>query len=186
METEEEKKDFVDFLKSLVRYCFSMGSTTTIKFYIYNIIKVLANKGKVEPSYVFYVTPDLFTHLGRLQNAFALLAFHLDSGEPIPVKYTIDKIVNLRDEDILDEDWDVEHLNDICNSIGNLVVLDLSKRYNYLTEKYSYYLLSKSKYVRSIFHSPTFTFEDWKERNQHLKQVLADFFSIPKDYDEQT
>ena len=186
VETDEERKEFVEFLKSLVRYCFSMGSTTTVKFYIYSIIKILANKGKVEPIYVFYVTPDTFTHLGRLQNAFALLAYHLDSGESIPVKYTIDKIVNLRDAEMLDKDWDIEHLNDICNSIGNLVVLDISKRYNYLMEKYNYYLLSKSKYVRSVFKTPTFTFDNWKERNQHLKQVLADFFSMPKDSDEQT
>ena len=31
----------VDFLKSLARYCYYSGSTTTVKFEIYNIIKQL-------------------------------------------------------------------------------------------------------------------------------------------------
>ena len=182
VDIEEEKQKFVTFLQSLIRYCFYMGSTTSVKFKLFNMIKVIANKGEIESNYRD-VSPGFFKHLGRLQNAFALLAHHLDSGEPIPVKFTIDKIVNLRDEDGLSDDWEYDNLNDICNSIGNLVVLDLAKRYNYLQDKYSYYKQSKSKYVRNVITSPIFTFENWQERNDHLKQKLADFFSAPKDND---
>ena len=159
-----------------------MGSTTSVKFKLFSMIRIIANKGEIESNYRD-VSPEFFTHLGRLQNAFAMLAHHLDSNEPIPVKFTIDKIVNLRDEQNL-EGWMYENLNDICNSIGNLVILDLAKRYNYLQDKYSYYKLSKSKYVRGIITSPIFTFDDWQKRNNHLKQLLADFFSTPKSYDQ--
>ena len=161
-----------------------MGSTTTIKFYIYNIIKIIANKGKVESDFFIYVTPESFTHLGRLQNAFALLAYHLDSGDAIPVKYTIDKIVNLRDEDSLDGDWSGKNLNEISNSIGNLVVMELPKRYNSVKDKYDYYKQSKSKYVRSIFKTSSFTYEDWNERNEHLKSVLVGFFNTHEEDDK--
>ena len=120
-----------------------------------------------------------------MQNAFALLTYHLDSGKPIPVRFTIDKIVNLRDEDLLGEDWVYQNLSDICNSIGNLVVTDLPKRYNSVLDKYEYYKSSKNDYVKGVLTAPTFTYEDWKGRNRRLKQLLSDFFSKPEENDQQ-
>lgn len=182
VDTDEEKHRFISFLQSLIRYCFYMGSTTSVKFNIYNMIKVIANKGEIDANYTD-VAPDYFSHLGRLQNAFALLAYYLDSKEPIPTRFTVDKIVNLRDEDLLGEDWHYQYLSDICNSIGNLVVMDLPKRYNSLTDKYDYYKLSKNEYVKNILTSKTFTFENYKERNMHLKKLLANFFNKPEEND---
>ena len=182
VDTDEEKHRFISFLQSLIRYCFYMGSTTSVKFNIYNMIKVIANKGEIDANYTD-VAPDYFSHLGRLQNAFALLAYYLDSKEPIPTRFTVDKIVNLRDEDLLGEDWHYQYLSDICNSIGNLVVMDLPKRYNSLTDKYDYYKLSKNEYVKNILTSKTFTFENYKERNRHLKKLLANFFNKPEEND---
>ena len=182
VDTDEEKHRFISFLQSLIRYCFYMGSTTSVKFNIYNMIKVIANKGEIDANYTD-VAPDYFSHLGRLQNAFALLAYYLDSKEPIPTRFTVDKIVNLRDEDLLGEDWHYQYLSDICNSIGNLVVLDLPKRYNTLIDKYDYYKLSKNEYVKNILTSKTFTFENYKERDRHLKMLLAKFFNKPEEND---
>lgn len=182
VDTDEEKHRFISFLQSLIRYCFYMGSTTSVKFNIYNMIKVIANKGEIDANYTD-VAPDYFSHLGRLQNAFALLAYYLDSKEPIPTRFTVDKIVNLRDEDLLGEDWHYQYLSDICNSIGNLVVMDLPKRYNSLTDKYDYYKLSKNEYVKNILTSKTFTFENYNERNRHLKMLLANFFNKPEEND---
>ena len=180
VDTDEEKHRFISFLQSLIRYCFYMGSTTSVKFNIYNMIKVIANKGEIDANYTD-VAPDYFSHLGRLQNAFALLAYYLDSKEAIPTRFTVDKIVNLRDEDLLGEDWSGHDLGEICNKIGNLVVTDLPKRYNSVLEKYDYYRHSKSEYVKNVFSSPTFSYESWKERNSHLQNVLAKFFNKPKN-----
>lgn len=180
VDTDDEKHRFISFLQSLIRYCFYMGSTTSVKFNIYNMIKVIANNGEIDANYTD-VAPDYFSHLGRLQNAFALLACYLDSKEAIPTRFTIDKIVNLRDEDLLGEDWSGHDLGEICNKIGNLVVTDLPKRYNSVLEKYDYYRHSKSEYVKNIFSSPTFSYENWKERNSHLQKVLAKFFNKPEN-----
>lgn len=180
VDTDEEKHRFISFLQSLIRYCFYMGSTTSVKFNIYNMIKVIANKGEIDANYTD-VAPDYFSHLGRLQNAFALLAYYLDSKAPIPTRFTVDKIVNLRDEDLLGEDWSGHDLGEICNKIGNLVVTDLPKRYNSVLEKYDYYRHSKSEYVKNVFSSPTFSYENWKERNSHLQKVLAKFFNKPEN-----
>lgn len=42
VETKDEKKDFIEFLQSLVRFCLYTGATTTVKFGIYNIIKTIS------------------------------------------------------------------------------------------------------------------------------------------------
>lgn len=186
VELLEEKQKFVTFLQSLVRYCFYMGSTTSVKFTIYSMIKVIANKGEIDANYVDAI-PDDFKHLGRLQNAYALLAHYLDSKESIPVRFSVDKIVNLRDWDLLGDDWNdhAQSFGDICNSIGNLIVLDIPKRYNSVIDKYDYYKMSKSEYVKGVLTSPIFNYEDWRQRNHHLKQLLADFFTKPAENDQQ-
>lgn len=184
VDTEDEKSEFVEFLQSLVRYCFYMGSTTTVKFKIYDFIKVIANKGKIDPNYVSNVSPEYFNTLGHLLSGYALLAFYLDSKEYIPLTFNIDRIVNQRDEELLGDDWEYDSIKDICNSLGNLVVLDLPKRYNYLNEKYSYYAQSGIEYVKSIIPSPNYTFDNWKTRNDHMKKVLAKFFVKPEDNDQ--
>lgn len=72
--TDTEKRDFVYFLQSLIRYCFNMGSTTSVKFNIYSIIKTIANKGVIDPYYI-NASSNALSHLGRLQNGFVLLAY---------------------------------------------------------------------------------------------------------------
>lgn len=178
VETEEEKDKFVVFLQSLVRYCFYMGSTTSVKFTIYSMIKVIANGGEVD-AYYQNATTESFNSLGRLQNAYALLAYYLDTKQLIPARFTIDKIVNQRDEYLLDKEWKYTSISDICNSIGNLVVLDIPKRYNSILEKADYYQASQSEYVRSIFDSGMFSYDNWRQRNDHLKEILVEFFTNP-------
>lgn len=178
VDTEEEKGKFVVFLQSLVRYCFYMGSTTSVKFTIYSMIKVIANGGDVD-AYYQNVTMESFNSLGRLQNAYALLAYYLDTKKPIPARFTIDKIVNQRDEYLLGVEWNYTFISDICNSIGNLVVLDIPKRYNSVLEKAEYYQTSQSEYVRSIFDAGMFSYDNWRARNIHLKELLVKFFTKP-------
>lgn len=179
VETEEEQSKFVTFLQSLVRYCFYMGSTTSVKFTMYSMIKEIANNGTVE-AYYQNATAESFNYLGRLQGAYALLAYRLETNDWIPAKATVDKIINLRDGDSLGEEWSGKYMNDICNSIGNLVVLDIPKRYNSLAEKYEYYKTSQNEYVRNIFKSTAFTYVDWEKRNNRLKQLLVSFFTKPE------
>lgn len=57
----------------------------------------------------------------------------------------------------------------------------MPKRYNSVLEKYDYYRHSKSEYVKNVFSSPTFSYENWKERNSHLQKVLAKFFNKPEN-----
>lgn len=176
VETNDEKKDFIEFLQSLVRFCLYTGATTTVKFGIYNIIKTISYQKRIETYRLDGITSDYFSHLGRLKNSFALLAYHLSTSDSIPDKYTIDKIVNLRDEEWLDSNWKYNNLNEICNSIGNQVVLDIPKKYILMRDKAKYYNTSTNKYVKGAITGDIFTYLDWKKRNKQMKEILLTFF----------
>lgn len=176
VETNDEKEDFIEFLQSLVRFCLYTGATTTVKFGIYNIIKTISYQKRIETYRIDGITSDYFSHLGRLKNSFALLAYHLSTSDSIPDKYTIDKIVNLRDEECLDSNWKYNNLNEICNSIGNQVVLDIPKKYISMRDKAKYYNTSNNKYVKEAINGDVFTYLDWEKRNNQMKEILLTFF----------
>lgn len=176
VETNDEKKDFIEFLQSLVRFCLYTGATTTVKFGIYNIIKTISYQKRIETYRIDGITSDYFSHLGRLKNSFALLAYYLSTSDSIPDKYTIDKIVNLRDEEWLDSNWKYNNLNEICNSIGNQVVLDIPKKYISMRDKAKYYNTSNNKYVKEAINGDVFTYLDWEKRNNQMKEILLTFF----------
>ena len=176
VESDTGEMTFVEFLQSLVRYCLYTGSTTAVKFGIYPMIKQISYGNTIDSNRRSDIKTETFAHLGRLKNAYALLAYLLDSKAEIPRKYNVDKIVNLRDEDFLDDTWKYSNLNDLCNSIGNLVVLDIPKKYISYKEKYRYYLTSKNSYVSSALRSPDFGYEDWEARDQYMKELLVAFF----------
>ena len=176
VDANENVGNFVKFLKALVRYCLITGSTSSVKFGIYPMIKTISFTNNIGDFFQTNISIEDFNHLGRLKNCFALLAYLQETGNCLPEKYSIDKIVNARDEKLLEEDWQYENINEICNSIGNLVVLDIPKKYNSLKEKPKQYSESKSNYVRSIFKNSSFGYNDWKNRNNLCKHILVDFF----------
>lgn len=178
VESDEGNKAFVLFLQALVRYSLYTGSTTSVKFGIYPIIKQVSHTCTVDDNRRSDISCSSFNHLGRLKNAYALLVYMLETNSELPKKYNIDKIINLRDEGLLDDKWIYTNLNDICNSIGNLVVLDIPKRYISFREKYKYYKTSQNAFVSSAITNQVFGYEDWKDRNIRMQKLLVKFFSI--------
>jgi len=169
---------FVAFLKSLVRYIYYQGSTTTIKFEIYNIIKQTSLGFEIGEYLQSSVTPEHFSYLGRLKKGYALLAFYLDSQITLPYYY-IDKIFTLNDEKSLTDDWEDVDLYEIVDMLGNYVVLDIPKKNISLSRKRDYYSASSIEDVRNIFEGQYFSYDDFLQRDTRLKNLLVHFFSSP-------
>lgn len=167
-----DDSQFVDFLKSLVRYVYYQGSTTRIKFEIYTIIKQVCLKQKID---TYNMDLDLydFNHLGRLKYGFALLAFYVDH-ETINDYYT-DKLITLRDKSQLTGDWLNINLDEVTDSLGNFVVLDMPQKNISFNKKIDYYK-SSDIYKSDRFFSSNLTYENFKNRDNHLKKNLVTFF----------
>ena len=160
------------FLKSLIRYIYHLGSTTRVKFEIYSVIKQVFKKLEIKEYFVEATHSD-FDYLGRLKYGYALLYFYLNNNETLS-NYSVDRIISLRDIESLtnqQSEWD-----DIVDSIGNFIVLDIPKKNTLFSKKREYYSTSKIAEVRAIF-ARELTLKDFTNRNDVIKNKLIDFFA---------
>ncbi len=168
-------KAFIIFLMSLTRYIYYQGSTSTVKFEIYNIIK----QTSAQLAIATYSRPELeasyFNYLGRLKKGFALLAFYLNRNEALP-SYNIDKIINLKDKRYLPEDWQEVNLDSIIDSLGNFLVLDMPKKNIPFPKKAEYYSKSLIPEVKNLLQSKSISYTEFQRRDAELKKRLANFF----------
>lgn len=91
-----DKERFRDFLIDLTRFVYGRGSTTTIKFEIYNIIRDLCNGTVIPEHYVDESYGDVlgWKRISSLRRGFCMLALMLTNGSyALPVDFNIDRIV---------------------------------------------------------------------------------------------
>jgi hypothetical protein len=171
----EEEKTFIKFLKSIVRYIYYRGSTSTVKFEIYNIITQTSKKKDISSYQVSNISTDYFSSLGRLKTGFALLAYYLENPIAIP-SYTIDRIITTNDKSFLSDDWQNIDLNDVVENLGNFIVLDIPKKNISFDRKREYYNSSGVSSVKNFLSNKDFKYVDFIERDNHLKNSLLSFF----------
>ncbi len=105
------------FAKSLVRYCYFQGATTSIKQYIYDLtIKVLHNKW--EEYYPEDLTIKDFTHLGKLYKGFGLLGAYLNPNQKSVYPYDLRRM-----RDIV-KFWDNDYWS--FDTVGNILATDMT------------------------------------------------------------
>ena len=170
----DENDKFVDFLKSVVRYIYYQGSTSTIKFEIYNIIRDTSKKSVIKSYETGDISLENFPKLGRLKVGFALLAHYLEDSIAVS-SYTIDRIVTGKDKPFLPTDWNDVNINEVIETLGNFVVLDIPKKNTFVGKKRDYPFHSKINNVIALF-SNDFTYRDFIERDKRLKNNVISFF----------
>lgn len=176
---KENQEQAIEFLQSVVRYCYYMGSTTVVKFEIFNIIRQLFIKLPVKSYYQKGVSDNYFNQLGRLKYGYALLAQYLEHPEAIP-GYTIDKLLTTKDiYEAKDEAEQMEfymHLDDL----GNFIVLDVNKKNYPYQNKRGYYLTTEIPSLRKYLAAhERLTPRDIVDRTTDLVTVLVNFFRDP-------
>ncbi len=164
----------ITFFKSLVRYVYFQGSTTTVKFEIYTIIKQVSNQQRIN-EYLKDVSLEFFDYLGRLKYGYTLLAFYLKQETSLNT-YNIDKLINLKDKEYLGESWKTVDLDNVIECLGNFIVLDIPKKYLSFDRKMNYYQNSNIEEVKHILLNE-FSYDSFKKRDSELKKILIDFFS---------
>ena len=168
----DKDQNFIELLKSLVRYVYYSGSTTTVKFEIYNIIKNVSYQEAVS-KYTNKQSQDvkLYYH-PRLRKGFALLAYYLQ-GHPALPEYDYDKIITYKDIQTLS----IDNKNAISTieSIGNDIILDRPKKYLDWFNKQDYYSTSNITEVNTIYAEPNIIMYIEK-RSETIQRVLNNFF----------
>ena len=143
----DHDSELIELLQSMIRYVYYAGSTTSVKFEIYNIIKAICNDEFVSG---YRTRRDIDTKLyyhPRLRKGFALLSYYLQGGKPL-ADYVYDKILTYKDSEGLFKD---EQQAVACiESIGNDIIIDKPKKHLDWIEKRSYYSTSGITEVNEI------------------------------------
>lgn len=143
----DEEATLVKLLKSLIRYVYHAGSTTTVKYEIYNIIKKVCNGEPIDEYFTQRNTETRLSFPPRLRRGFALLVHYLHGGEPL-ADYAYDKILTYKDvEEMFENNQTAVNL---VESIGNDIILDRPKKYLDWASKMDYYSTSGITAVRQV------------------------------------
>ena len=136
---------FENFLENLIRFIYYKGSTTTIKYDIYNLIYDITFQREMM---IFNSYDMKEIYLGRLKKGFTLLGHYLSYPDTI-YPYKIERIIGVKDTTTLSEDWNKLENSEretALNSIGNMMVYENKEKYEELKNdfKSSYQLFEDS------------------------------------------
>ena len=175
---EHNSTQFVELMKAIVRYCYFMGSTTTVKFRLYEYIKQIANGQDIGENRISELDISRFDWVGQLRKGYTLLAYYLTAKTPLPY-YSIDQIYTQADVKRWVPQDEQESYNKMLGCLGNLVVLDINRRSMSCDKKANHYATSSISEVRHLLDgSPRVNKELILQRNEELKKRLYDFFSV--------
>ena len=165
--------EFVRFLKRLVRYVYLMGTTTTIKFEVFNIIKRIAAQDKdLIPDEIFKPLSTLTYHT-RLRKGFALLDYYIGGGDLLQ-DYSVDKILTAANTKGLP--YSHEKIEEVLQSIGNDILLHQRKKYLTLNDKIGLFKIDKKYDVYRQVYDSKDVIVAIEERTSEIKLRLENFF----------
>lgn len=171
------EQELIHVLKAVVRYSYFMGSTSSVKFGIYIIIKQISFGEHVKDYFQDDVEFEQFNYLGRLKYGYALLAHYLENPICIP-DYKTDRLLTSRDANNLPEDWNGYFLSMHIDDLGNLAILDIHKKNKKYLDKRNDYLSTGNEELKKFLskNRDGISYTALQERTEYKKQLLVDFF----------
>ena len=174
----KDPSQFIELIKALVRYCYYMGSTTTVKFRMYEYIKQITHKQEIGENKIASLDISRFDWVGTLRKGYTLLAYYLTVKEPLS-SYSIDQIYTQNDIKKYVPQEDQELYQEMLGFLGNIVVVDINRRSLTCDKKASYYVTSKITEVRQLLDGSTMVHKNRIiQRNEEIKKRLYDFFAL--------
>ena len=175
------EKELIHILKAVVRYSYFMGSTSSVKFGIYIIIKQISFGEHVKDYFQDDVEFEQFNYLGRLKYGYALLAHYLENPICIP-DYKTDRLLTSRDANNLPEDWNGYSLSMHIDDLGNLAILDIHKKNKKYLDKRNDYLSTGNEELKKFLskNRDGISYTALQERTEYKKQLLVNFFRTTK------
>ena len=150
-EVECDDQHFIKFIQSLVRYVYSKGTTTTVKFEIYNIIVKIFRGDNINDYSDSTFVLDNFEKMGRLKKGFTLIAQYANTDSVAIPFYKLDRRISTKEAE-LDKDF----ANFDINSLGNL------------------YIREEKEPKESILWS----IDDFLSKEESIRRTIENFFTL--------
>ena len=172
----DDEKRLIHALKQIVRYCYSMGSTTYVKYGIYNVIRQVMNGQEIEVTpRDFDDQPSIYT--GKLKWGYALLVAYLEQ-EVAWEQYCCDHVISIRDIQHMIGTWGMDFWLFDAEGLGNLMVAGCAKHSTNYARKRCYYQDHCSRELRQFFelYPDKVDRQAIDEREASLTRKLIAFF----------
>ena len=175
----DHEEKLIETLKRIVRYCYYRGSTTYVKYEVYNMICQISQRQMIDEYYQDDIGKDYFEYMGRLKYGYALLALYLEEPKALALGYVYDRLLTTRDLGMLPSDWARRSLVDHLDDLGNLAVLDTYKRSQPYSVKSKSYAKTNIKELRDFINTNMngVSYNEMKKRTQYKKTILTKFFT---------
>jgi len=149
------KDDYLEFSESLVRYCYFKGSTTRIKFTIYEwMLDVIQNNQN--SYYMEDDWEDIYNSSGRLYKGYGLLYTYLQDDINAIYPYNIKRLRDVTDFKYTDySDY---------SKFGHTVVMDI---HNNILEKYDFESFDEKAYNQRFENIRNTLIEFFRNRNEN-------------------
>lgn len=168
-------EDFLIFLKKVIRYAYSLGATTNVKFEVYKIIGKTYMQLPID-EYFIWEPIENFNQYRMLRKGYSLLYYYLSGGSFMP-RFWYDKLMANSDRVMLKAlGWTDEQIDDGLKSIANTIVVDIPIKRKPLVEKFGYYQENGLKHPSSVFYESVCRFGDFESYRNHYNKVLNSFF----------
>lgn len=166
---------FQDFLIRLIRYSYSLGATTNVKFEIYKLISK-TSKGLPIDDYFLPFPMEDFNHYKMLRKGYALLAYYLCGGK-LMEKFWYDKLLINSDRYSLDmKDWTKDQEDYALKSLFNTIAIPIPAQRKSMEQKYVYFHDSKMSHPSCIFIDSFQSFNDFEKYENEMKRIINHFF----------
>lgn len=171
-----DKLAFRNFLISIIRYVYSLGATTNVKFEIYKIISRTSMHQTID-SYFQPLPLDDYNQYKMLRKGYALLAYYLND-EPLMEKFWYDKLLTSTDKGNLQKKgWTLEQEDLAINSLCNTVAIKIPVRRKGMDDKFSYYRRNELSHPADSFFNSEGTYQDFEKYEKTVIQKFNDFFA---------
>ena len=173
-----DEQRLINVLKAIVRYCYQRGSTTYVKYEIYNMIKQISHDKPLGTYCSNVISSENLDYLGRLKYGYALLAQYLEEPIAIRADYSSDRLLSSRDEKTLGSSWIGHSLYNHLDDLGNLAIIDTYKVSKSYADKQRIYVRTSITELRDFLtqNPVTISYDVLMKRTEHKKQLLMNFF----------
>lgn len=174
-----DEERLIETLKRIVRYCYFRGSTTYVKYEVYNMICQISQKKMIDEYYQSEISKDYFDYMGRLKYGYALLAVYLEEPIALSSGYEYDRLLTTKDVGSLPSDWARRSIMNHLDDLGNLAVLDTYKRSQPYSVKSKSYVKTQIKELRGFIEANIngISYAEMRSRTQKKKAILTKFFT---------
>lgn len=156
-------KDFSEMLQSLIAFCYTYGSSSSVKFSIYIMIDKIMHKEPFDDKIGKYDWTNNFTYFGRLKKGYVLLGYFLQEEYVLSAKYRVECLIKPSEYDMYS--LSKEDIDDIETGLGNYNVVPLEGEGEH---NVTMFFPSNTEELLSLIH----------QRDEKIKKCIESFFKV--------